>query len=402
MVVIEVIPREGVFWSQAAVSHVLLVGLLVVVLAPARTGATQSRCAASKIKATGRNARCLLGLDATLVGHEVAVATGKLQKCRDRLSVAFAKADAKGKDCLTTGRRFSGDEPMIAFKLDTFETTIVDALATGTPPPSPCQGSKIDTAGFTAACLLAVEGKALGTGSDANQSRLQRCRDKLSATFAKDEQRSTCTTHDDSADIESIVDVFVDEVNANLTAATTTTTPRTTSTTSTAATTSTTSTGVSTTTTTSTTLPPFPCPQAALVQATVTLVPAADGSTRSSFAGIKVSLGYPANVSLPGSGVLPVGDPGDPATRELLLDPALYQGVIVFNDTDTALVTTIALTSAEALSGPLAFEGVRFDCSPGDQVAPGAFGCSVTDESDQLGVVIPPEQRPACEMVVGP
>src|SRR5262249_35152014 len=106
------------------------------------------------------------------------------------------------------------------------------------------------------------------------------------------------------------------------------------------------------------------CPQAAIVKATATLVPATDGSTASPFAGIKVNLAYPAGVSLPGKGALPIGDPADPATREVLLDAALYAGLVVFADTDAALVTTLALTTPEPLSGPLAFEQARFDCVP--------------------------------------
>jgi hypothetical protein len=151
---------------------------------------------------------------------------------------------------------------------------------------------------------------------------------------------------------------------------------------------------------TTTTLPGAGCPSTGKVAATVTLVPAADGSTASSFSGIKVSLSYPPTVSLPGSGSLPVGDPNDPATREVLLDAALYNGLVIFNDTNTALITTLALSSPEALSAPLAFEQVRFDCTPGMPI--GAFGCTVPDEADQLGAVIPANQRPACQVTVTP
>jgi len=144
------------------------------------------------------------------------------------------------------------------------------------------------------------------------------------------------------------------------------------------------------------------CPQAAIVKATATLVPATDGSTASPFAGIKVNLAYPAGVSLPGKGALPIGDPADPATREVLLDAALYAGLVVFADTDAALVTTLALTTPEPLSGPLAFEQARFDCVPSVAVDLAGFSCAVVDEADQLGAVIPPSQRPACQVVVSP
>src|SRR5262249_6707138 len=127
-----------------------------------------------------------------------------------------------------------------------------------------------------------------------------------------------------------------------------------------------------------------------------------DGSTVSPFAGIKVNLGYPAGVSLPGMGALPVGDPANPATREVLLDAPLYAGLVIFADTDAALVTTLALTTPEPLPGPLAFEQARFDCVPGVAVELAGFSCAVVDEADQLGAVIPPSQRPACQVVVSP
>ena len=188
----------------------------------------------------------------------------------------------------------------------------------------------------------------------------------------------------------------------SVTTTSTTTIPETTSTTggipTTTSSSSTSSTMIGSATTT--TLPGAGCPSTGKVAATVTLVPAADGSTASSFSGIKVSLGYPPTVSLPGSGSLPVGDPNDPATREVLLDAALYNGLVIFNDTNTALITTLALSSPETLSAPLAFEQARFDCTPGTPI--GAFGCTVPDEADQLGAVIPPNQRPGCQVTVTP
>ena len=117
-----------------------------------------------------------------------------------------------------------------------------------------------------------------------------------------------------------------------------------------------------------------------------------------------MTLAYPAGVSLPGSGVLPVNDPTDPATRELLLDVALYNGLIIFFDTDMMLVTTVAAPPGHpvTLNGPYGFEEARFDCSPGTAVAADGFACAVVDEADPLGGVIPPEERPSCQVTVSP
>lgn len=102
--------------------------------------------------------------------------------------------------------------------------------------------------------------------------------------------------------------------------------------------------------------------------------------------------------------MLPVNDPTDPTTRELLLDLALYNGLVLFVDTDTMLVTTAVAASGSPvmLSGPYGFEEARFDCTPGAAVAPAGFACAVVDESDPLGQVIPPEERPSCQVTVSP
>jgi cysteine-rich repeat protein len=139
------------------------------------------------------------------------------------------------------------------------------------------------------------------------------------------------------------------------------------------------------------------CSGSGQIQATLTLVPAKDGSTDSQFAGIQTTLGYPSGASIPGSGSLPVGDPENPATRIVLLAPDLYRGLIAFTDTDTALVTIAAASAVVQLgNAPLPFERVTFDCAAGATFTPSEFPCSVTDESGPLGNEIGPGQRPAC------
>ena len=77
---------------------------------------------------------------------------------------------------------------------------------------------------------------------------------------------------------------------------------------------------------------------------------------------------------------------------------------MIFNDTGTVLVTTAAPDSHNPVSftGPYPFERARFDCTSGTPVSPSDFTCSVVDESDPLGSVIPPSQRPACQVTVTP
>ncbi len=172
-------------------------------------------------------------------------------------------------------------------------------------------------------------------------------------------------------------------------------TTSTSTTSSTTSTSSTTTTSSSTSSTTSTSLPTLDCPASALVDATVTLVPALDGSTHTPVGGATIELDYPANVSLPGMGQLPVNDPSDPATREVLLDMNLYSGFVIFFDTNAALRTSVA-GSPFALVTPYPFERARFDCTSGTVLTRSAFTCAVTDESDTLGGGVSPALRPAC------
>ena len=133
----------------------------------------------------------------------------------------------------------------------------------------------------------------------------------------------------------------------------------------------------------------------------MTLVPALDGSTHSPVGGAKVELDYPATVSLPGTGALPVNDPADPATREAMLDINLYNGFVFFFDTDTALQTSVA-GQPFSLGAPYPFERARFDCATGATLVPSAFTCAVTDESDTLGGGVAPAARPACSVMIAP
>lgn len=164
---------------------------------------------------------------------------------------------------------------------------------------------------------------------------------------------------------------------------------------------STTTSSTSTSSASTTSLPPLDCPASQLVDATVALVPALDGSTHTPAGGATIELAYPANVSLPGTGALPVNDPSDPATREAMLDLDLYNGVVFFFDTDTLLRTSVA-GRAFSLGVPLDFERARFDCTAGVPLVRAAFTCAVTDESDTLGGVVAPGERPACVVTLAP
>ena len=143
-----------------------------------------------------------------------------------------------------------------------------------------------------------------------------------------------------------------------------------------------------------------------------TLVPDQNTFSSAALGGIEVDISYPATVSMPGSGILPVGDPTDPATLIALLSTTpmnddLYDGLVTFFDSDTAAPLTLETlltfnqTANVILSQALPFERARFSCTPGTALSAASFTCTVSSEEDRLGRVIPTDQRPPCVLTLG-
>jgi hypothetical protein len=137
----------------------LAVSLLL--MASAGGALAQNKCAGSKIKAAGKKAKCLLGLAAKQAATGVSPDPEKVQKCKDKFALAFAKAEARGV-CTTTGDADAIESKVDAFVADvggelpgtTTTTTIIGSTTTTTAPPTTaCSGY-----GTTACqdCLSAV------------------------------------------------------------------------------------------------------------------------------------------------------------------------------------------------------------------------------------------------------
>jgi hypothetical protein len=99
---------------------------------------------------------------------------------------------------------------------------------------------------------------------------------------------------------------------------------------------------------------------------------------------------------------LALEDPSDPAAHIVLIDPDLYNGLVVLNDSDTVLKTVVAPNGTFSLSTTFPFERVSFDCTPGDLFDAGQFSCDVADESDRLGGIIAAPRRPDCSTALMP
>ena len=189
----------------------LILATLLAVATSSRATTPSQQCAASKIKAAGKKAACLLYLDAKVAGGATADPI-KLQQCADRLSDpekgAFARAEARG------GCAVGGDAVAVEGTVDAFVADVYGALNIGTP--NACQAAKIRAAGKKASCLLVLQAKnAAGHGLD--MGKVQVCEDQLSGpdgTFAREDAQGGCATTNDAATIEMKVDAFVDAIVA--------------------------------------------------------------------------------------------------------------------------------------------------------------------------------------------
>jgi hypothetical protein len=109
-------------------------------------------CQASKLKAAGKKAKCLLGLEAKEAAKGVVTDPLKQAKCRDKFAQAFAKAEAAG-GCTTTA-----DVDTIEGKIDAFVADVDGALTAQVivcgdshidpnedcdPPGSSCGGTSV-------------------------------------------------------------------------------------------------------------------------------------------------------------------------------------------------------------------------------------------------------------------
>src|SRR5262249_49106706 len=135
------------------------------------------------------------------------------------------------------------------------------------------------------------------------------------------------------------------------------------------------------------TYPQVACSASGRIDLTATLVPKKDHSTYTDPKGITITIAYPAGAAIPGMGNIAVDDPTDPAAHVVLLDTDLYNGVLIYNDSDTVLKVAVAVTSPFSLADDLPFERVSFDCTQGALFDIPQFQCTVFDEADSLGAV---------------
>jgi hypothetical protein len=181
-------------------------GVFAMVALAAGPVHAQGKCQGSKLKASGKKASCLLGLDSKVAGGKPLDLT-KVAACKSKFSGSFTSAEAKP-PCGTTG-----DSASIETDIDNFESGINAALSKGLP--NKCQGGKMKAAGKNASCRLGLEAK-VAAGKTADPSKVAACGSKMSAAFAKAETKPPCGTTGDAGSIQATIDDFVDLLSCKL------------------------------------------------------------------------------------------------------------------------------------------------------------------------------------------
>ena len=180
----------------------------------------------------------------------------------------------------------------------------------------------------------------------------------------------------------------------------------------------------------------YACPAAGTIDVTTTLVPVPGTFSSAPIGGMRIAIGYPDDVSVPGSGFLSVGDPADPTTPVLLLGlngPGrvvnFYDGLVTFFDKDAAApestvvcpqsmascldtALTFNHTADVTLTEDIPFILVRAGCAAGRLLRATDFPCQFDNKPDpadnvpkgglfdQLSRPIPAEQDPACAVTL--
>jgi hypothetical protein len=120
-----------------------------------------NKCQGAKIKAAGKKAQCLLGLEAKEVATGSPKDPAKVQKCMDKFSSTFSKSEAKG-GCATTGDTQDIEDKVDAFVEDAdCELGGGPACDCGTPDPATLRFRNITTAPATCGAVLDDSGATL-------------------------------------------------------------------------------------------------------------------------------------------------------------------------------------------------------------------------------------------------
>src|ERR1043166_9496420 len=215
-------------------------------------GTGPSKCSSKEIAAAGKKAGGTAKCWSKATKKALPVDSACLGTAETKFSAAYSKAMGKG-DCINTTPAGT-----IETKVDNFITDLATEIngGTGTPTASKCSSKELSTAGKKAGGVIKCYAKAAGKATPTDTSCTGAAATKFGASWTKATAAGDCNTTVSQGDIETKVDNFAADVNAELTATGATTTTTTTTRPPTTTTTSTTTTTTRPPTTTTTTRPP--------------------------------------------------------------------------------------------------------------------------------------------------
>jgi len=181
--------------------------------APGAALAQGSNCTGMEIGAAGKKAGGKAKCWSKATGNGAAVASTCLSGAETKFSDAYKKAMGRG-DCIngtTAGT--------IETKVDNFITDLVTEIdgGTGTPTASKCSSKELSAASKKAGKVLKCYAKAAGKGIPLDTTCTGGATTKFGGSWTKATAAADCNTTVSQGDIETKIDNFAADVNAELT-----------------------------------------------------------------------------------------------------------------------------------------------------------------------------------------
>ncbi len=177
-------------------------------------GTGRSKCSSKEIAAAGKKAGGKAKCWSKATKKGLAVDTTCLGTAATKFSAAYSKAVGKG-DCINTTPAGT-----IETKVDNFITDLVTEIdgGTGTPAASKCSSKELAAASKKAGKVLKCYAKAAGKGIPLDTTCTGGATTKFGASWTKATAAADCNTTVSQGDIETKIDNFAADVNAELTA----------------------------------------------------------------------------------------------------------------------------------------------------------------------------------------
>jgi hypothetical protein len=189
------------------------IGCFAFLAAAPGVALAQSKCTSKEIGAAGKKAGGKAKCWSKATKKALPVDSACLSKAETKFSAAYTKAQGKG-DCVN-----SLDAGTIETKVDNFITDLVTEIdgGTGTPTLSKCSSKELSAASKKAGKVLKCYAKAAGKAIPLDTTCTGGATTKFGTSWGKATAAADCNTTVSQGDIETKIDNFAADVNAELT-----------------------------------------------------------------------------------------------------------------------------------------------------------------------------------------